>query len=135
MILKETFCNLQVSGPSSGPSDSTVMSDMNAMLLTELKSLNAKMDSMEKRLVATEQKLQSPATDGKKKCSRHGSKAKKVQAQASSSTDDSSDEEVPDPELVLPSTKYIKKNPKIQEQVQARIEELKQLDIDHHMTN
>ena len=39
----------------------------------------------------------------------------------------SSDDDSSDPDLVLPSTRFIKRDAKIQEQVRARLEELKQL--------
>ena len=49
------------SGPFEAAVAHPVNSDINGLLLSELKHLSSKMDSMEKRLATTEQKLKSPS--------------------------------------------------------------------------
>ena len=98
-------------------------SDTNALLLKEMKNLSSQMNSMEKRLSSTEKKLQDAFTPDE-----HHSKAKhlkkKVPAvpQSSSSDDDSSDAE-----MVMPSKKFIKEDPKLQKKVKERMDELKKI--------
>ena len=102
-------------------------SDMNAMLLAEMKNISKKMHSMEQRIASTEQQLRASAST-----QSQSAVIKKKRATAplhkdteSSSEDDST--ESADDELVLPTKKFIRKNASIQRQVDARIEELKKL--------
>ena len=101
-------------------------SDMNAMLLAEMKNISKKMHSMEQRIASTEQQLRASAST-----QSQSAVIKKKRATAplhkdteSSSEDDST--ESADDELVLPTKKFIRKNASIR-QVDARIEELKKL--------
>ena len=94
-------------------------------LLAEIKNLSSKMNSMEKRLATTEKQLQSASTSDSQQQRDKGKKIKQkvppvLQIQ-------SSDEDSSDPKVVMPSKKFIKEDSKIQEQVRARMEELKHI--------
>ena len=80
------------------------------------------MDSMEKLLVATDISCNPPLLVAGK--NTVVMVARPIQVIGNSS-DDSSEEDVSVPELALSTTQFIKKKRKIQEKVQARIEELK----------
>ena len=89
-------------------------SDMNAMLLAEMKNISKKMHSMEQRIASTEQQLRAFAST-----QSQSAVIKKKRATAplhkdteSSSEDDST--ESADDELVLPTKKFIRKNASIQ---------------------
>ena len=104
-------------------SSSVGTQDVNMLLLQEMKSLSSKMTVMEKRLEMTEKQLQTTTTmkvpqDKGKKIRRKGPAVPQPQT---------SEDESSEPEMVMPSKKFIKEDHKIQEQVKARMEELKNI--------
>ena len=97
--------------------------DTNFLLLQEMKSLNSKMNLMEKRLATTEQQLQASTAAGYS----HGKGKKMKKKVPAVPHPQSSDEDSSETDLVMPSKKYIKEDRAIQQQVKARLEELKRI--------
>ena len=60
LVAEEDIMDASSSVSGEISSASSDMEDINVMLLTEFKTLNVKMDSIEKCLVTTKHKLQSP---------------------------------------------------------------------------
>ena len=129
MMAEEKFSDLDSSVSSSTSSEDSVggatgnSQDTNTLLLQEMKNLSSKMTLMEKRLATTEKQLQASTStyhqQGK------GAKIKrKVPAVPEPQT---TEEDSSDAELVMPSKKFIKEDPSIQQRVKARMEELKHI--------
>ena len=120
----ELSVSVENTSVNSGTVSSGDSSGMNAMLLSELKNISAKMESMEKRLATTELKLLSAEArcDDSKSAARH--KVKKTSV-ITSTPQETTDDDSSDSELVLPSKKFIKQDTRIQAQIQKRLDELK----------
>ena len=100
-------------------------SDMNAMLLAEMKNISKKLHAMEQRIASTEQQLRASAST---QSQSPVVKKKRATAPLHKETESSSEgdsTESADDELILPTKKFIRKNASIQQQVDARIEDLK----------
>ena len=129
MVPEEKFSDLDSSVSSVTSTDDSTCGasgksqDTNSLLLQEMKSLSSKMNLMEKRLATTEKQLKASTSayqqDGKSERTK-----KKVLAVPQPQT---SEEDSSDAELLMPSKKFIKEDPKIQQQVKARMEELKHI--------
>ena len=79
---------------------------------------------MEKRLSTTEKQLQASNTANEQHDKGKGKTKKKVPVVPQPQT---SEEDSSDADLVMPSKKFNRQDPKIQEQVKARMEELKHI--------
>ena len=129
MVPEEKFSDLDSSLSSSTSTDystcgaSAKSQDTNSLLLQEMKSLSSKMNLMEKRLATTEKQLKA-STSAYQQNGRSEKSQKKVPAVPQPQT---SEEDSSDAELVMPSKKFIKEDPKIRQQVKARMEELKHI--------
>ena len=130
----ETMPEEKFSGLDSSVSSSTSMEDntggasgrsqdTNSLLLQEMKSLSSKMNLMEKRLATTEKQLQA-STSTYQQQGKSTKVKRKVPAVPQPQT---MEEDSSDAELVMPSRKFIKEDPNIQQQVKARMEELKHI--------
>ena len=122
--LSELDTSSSSSSTSIGASASSAQ-DMNVLLLAEMKNLSSKMNSMVKRLATTEKQLQSASTSDSQQQRDKGKKFKQKVPPVPQIQ--SSDEDSSDPEVVMPSKKFIKKDGKIQEQVRACMGELKHM--------
>ena len=123
--LDTSTSSLPVSTVAANNSPSTSTQDVNLLLLQEMKNMSAKMNLMEKRLATTEKQLQTSIPSKEQSDKGKGKKIKKKVppvSQPLTSDDDSSDAD-----SVVPSKKFIKEDPSIQEQVKTRLEELKKL--------
>ena len=97
--------------------------DTNTLLLQEMQSLSLKTNLMEKHFATTEKQLQA-STSATGEHGKGKKIKKKVPAVPQSQT---SEEDSSDAELVMPSRKFIREDPNIQQQVKTRMEELKHI--------
>ena len=104
--LSELDTSSSSSSTSIGASASSAQ-DMNVLLLAEMKNLSSKMNSMVKRLATTEKQLQSASTSDSQQQRDKGKKFKQKVPPVPQIQ--SSDENSSDPEVVMPSKKFIKK--------------------------
>ena len=105
-------------GGASGKSQ-----DTNSLLLQEMKSLSSKMNLMEKRLATTEKQLQASTSTYQ----QHGKSTKVKRKVPAVPQPQTTEEDSSDVEMVMPSKKFIKEDPNIQQKVKARMEELKHI--------
>ena len=107
------------------PSTSSASNESKKELLSAIKFLGDKIDSMEKRLVSTEQELKLVKKSTVSASSPVVKKKKSVVKPVSSNESSSSGEESDD--FLLASAKTIKTSRKIQRQVDARLQQLRDI--------
>ena len=129
MMADEKFSDLDSSVSSSTSSEdnaggaSVKSQDTNSLLLQEMKNLSSKMNLMEKCLSMTEKQLQA-STSAYQEQGKGAKIKRKVPAVPQPQT---TEEDSSDAGLVMPSKKFIKEDPSIQQHVRARMEELKHI--------